>query len=1237
MKNRLLALMALCGATSSTMPLWASENWPDPTLSFVDPNLTQDETGGGVYYIYHVATQKFMVNGNYKDTWGTELVVGDEGQEVTLSYGEDYELARRPESDPDRTTAKGWRLSMMNAPSNGGYHELFIREASMVICVDHNKQGHILWKITKQDDGNYRIKILDEDTKFGVNASGGLYKNAYMGVNEGETGVNPVLDTNMAGFENGQLDWKFVTPEAYNVYKAKKKLQEQLDAADVAGFDKIADYAALYNRTDATAEEVEQAVEDLKLDILEFKYSSATSGKPIEVTELISQPSFNESTDGWVTKREGSSGNFTRKAGDKMIASDGKECENFFEYWIPSAEGNQPNWSITQELKDLPDGKYRLGAYIMTNVLAQGDVTGPKGRFLMAKTLAGEVRKEADVPAIEDPNHSNGYFAPYTLEFSVIGGTATIGMVVENANSNWTAVDNFTLQYLGKADAATVRSMLEQNIKDAEAKYAEYTGANERFSVSGQQKYEETIKAAQDAVANEQLDDETLMGFITMVQLRMDSLAMDISAYKTLAQKSAELEEAYAGTEYEEVGLPLYEDYLDLLADGLAQRTFNPNEVDSIQPRADRILKQAVLESLQSEDGLRTVTGLFTNMDFSNGTNGWTLTGKGDLKHDNTGVAELWNAKGGDGEVSQELNGLPSGSYKITMQGFYSPSSNNSNSWQQSWGQEGDTANDILGSLFANDASVKLHHVMDYPLTEEEKGTAERYEQITFTDDPQYKDKWLVRLKPAVAETFTKFPDRYVNEVICYVGEDGKLRLGIKTATASVDWTGTWTVFDKFEVEYLGAEDMTGAETSINALIATATDMVNKEVLTTQEAKDGLNAAIESANKAVSEGLTLEVYNEQVAGLNAAIKAGQEAIDAATALEKRNDNHNDKLTSVGEESYDAYVDTDGFAELEKVVLEIEGKISGEGIFASMEEIDGYNVKLDKAYTKMMSGNYDYASASKEDKLDVTGLIINPNFQKRTYDATTAEWKDASSADGWTTTGGTATGGLNYEIFNDSCEIHQKLYNMPAGYYRLVYNGFYRGGDITPAALTRRDSTEEVLNAEVYLEGKESKWNNKLASIFDNVQEYKYTSGDKVLPDSLFTNEYQDLLYHCIVNDVAGAKAAFEDGKYEGNFSFRVEEGEEPVLGVRKTGKITNDWTCFDNFRLYYYGDGDANMPDDFVSSVEEAVADGKATVVSSAWYTINGVRVAEPKQRGIYIRQDKMSDGTTQSVKVMVR
>ena len=89
-------------------------------------------------------------------------------------------------------------------------------------------------------------------------------------------------------YQEKELDWEcylFGVPlkkagaavREWKKKRRKKKVQEQLDAADVAGFDKIADYAALYNRTDATAEEVEQAVEDLKLDILEFKYSSATS------------------------------------------------------------------------------------------------------------------------------------------------------------------------------------------------------------------------------------------------------------------------------------------------------------------------------------------------------------------------------------------------------------------------------------------------------------------------------------------------------------------------------------------------------------------------------------------------------------------------------------------------------------------------------------------------------------------------------------------------------------------------------------------------------------------------------------------------------------------------------------------------------------------------------------------------------------------------------------------------
>ena len=50
MKNRLLALVALCGATSSTLPLWAAD-WADPELTFVKPDLdgikgSPDKPGG---------------------------------------------------------------------------------------------------------------------------------------------------------------------------------------------------------------------------------------------------------------------------------------------------------------------------------------------------------------------------------------------------------------------------------------------------------------------------------------------------------------------------------------------------------------------------------------------------------------------------------------------------------------------------------------------------------------------------------------------------------------------------------------------------------------------------------------------------------------------------------------------------------------------------------------------------------------------------------------------------------------------------------------------------------------------------------------------------------------------------------------------------------------------------------------------------------------------------------------
>ena len=1183
-----------------------------------------------VYYVYHVASEKFMSNGA---DFNTTFIVSNTGQEVTLSYGPDYELITHAKDANDYSAAESYRLSLMNAPTNGGFHEVFL-DPGVKCYVDHNKQGHILWDIVSQGNGLYRIRVNADDPTYGTNKTeNAAYKNTWMGVNPNTDGtwnevINPLIVPGTSGYEKAEFDWKFVEPEVYEVYAAKKNvLKPQLEAADEAGYTDYAKYKELYESADATVEQIEEAAEELKDAVLEFRYSSASEATPADLTAKITNASFGDGSNGWTSWRANNNNNFgvvTKKEGE-IGTSDGFDFRTFFERWIATPPTG--DYYIEQSLSELPDGKYRLKAYIMTQQTAENG--GPKGLFLYAKTVAGESKKEADVPSPD----GTPYAAPYTVDFSVIGGTATVGMRSEGSKDGWSAVGYFTLQYMGKAGAITMRDALNQNITEAEKQYKEEISLK-KHSKEGDKKYEEMIALAKAAVANDEVKDDSLQSIAKSLQLRMDSLVSDVAAYQTLTTKTNDLSVAWDESIYADQDFLDYEEYLVGLEEAYNQGTFDPTEVDSIQPRADRIWKACILDALETGD-TDNVTGLLTNPNFTGNTNGWTYQKLGGpnndgLKYGNN-VAECYEQAF---DVYQEVNGLPAGTYEVSVQGFYRPAGNAT--WSAAWGVEGDATNDVLAYVYGNDGMVKLPHVAD-GLQDENIG--EDCAQLT-AGGADLEGKYVCNGKKS-AELIMADGTSYLMTVKCYVGEDGKLRFGVKMPTAPESLTAYWTLFDNFQVTYLGADDMSGAKSAMEALIGNAQELLNKEALTTQEAKDGLNKAIEAAT-AVVDNLTPETYKEHSEALNAAMEIGQEAIDAATALETKNDNHADKLGSSGEGSYEDYADTEGYAELDDVVLEIDEKISGDGIFASMEEIADYNVKLDKAYTKMMSGKVNFSEATKDKPVDATNLIMCPSFQSKKFNADKNEWEDVRAADGWVNASiedgpsSKVTSALNYEMFNDSSEIHQTLYNMPAGYYRVVYNGFYRAGGYIDAAVARRDNESETLNAEVYLKGKETNWTNKLASIFDNVKEYKYDSGDVVLPDSLFP-DMTDLLYHCIVNGVNGAKAAFEDGAYEGNFSFRVEEGEEPVLGVRKTGKITNDWTCFDNFKLLYYGDGDANKPDDFVSSVEETVADGKATVVSSAWYTINGVRVAEPKQRGIYIRQDKMSDGTTRSLKVMVR
>ena len=75
----------------------------------------------------------------------------------------------------------------------GGYHELFINTGGTEIYVDHNKKQAIsCGKSVPQGNSTYKIKVIDEDKLYGVEANSALYANSYIAVSEGEDHGRPL-------------------------------------------------------------------------------------------------------------------------------------------------------------------------------------------------------------------------------------------------------------------------------------------------------------------------------------------------------------------------------------------------------------------------------------------------------------------------------------------------------------------------------------------------------------------------------------------------------------------------------------------------------------------------------------------------------------------------------------------------------------------------------------------------------------------------------------------------------------------------------------------------------------------------------------------------------------------------------------------------------------------------------------------------------------------------------------
>ena len=185
--------------------------------------------------------------------------------------------------------------------------------------------------------------------------------------------------------------------------------------------------------------------------------------------------------------------------------------------------------------------------------------------------------------------------------------------------------------------------------------------------------------------------------------------------------------------------------------------------------------------------------------------------------------------------------------------------------------------------------------------------------------------------------------------------------------------------FDNFKIEYLGAGDMSGATSAINALIESAESMLNQEDLTTQEARNSLTEAISSAREAIATGLTQESYGKHVKALNEAITAAQNATEAATRFDALVTYHDIKFMSTGDYSYEQFAGTpefDAFKALisEKMVPAVEN-------LQSMDEIEKLTAEINEAYNKMVATSIDVSGATLDSPADMTSMLQSPSFSE----------------------------------------------------------------------------------------------------------------------------------------------------------------------------------------------------------------------------------------------------------------
>lgn len=257
--------------------------------------------------------------------------------------------------------------------------------------------------------------------------------------------------------------------------------------------------------------------------------------------------------------------------------------------------------------------------------------------------------------------------------------------------------------------------------------------------------------------------------------------------------------------------------------------------------------------SLAAQSWIDVTDSYLENPEFeNNSTAGWTWSSDAGSQTSNYGGMEFWY---GTFDFYQTLTDLPVGTYRVSAQGYYRTTNNNTGYNNYQAGTE-----EITAYLYANEAKVKVASIYSESLSENYAWgcwEADRWNSIYFPNNMQ-----------SGAYCFEQ--GMYQNQVQVDV-TDGVLKLGFINETYTRD---NWCMFDNFKLEYYGVV------TNVASINLSATSL---EMITGEEAR--LTAEVLPANATFR---TLEWSSSAPSVVSVDEKGNLRALATGTAVIRAN-------------------------------------------------------------------------------------------------------------------------------------------------------------------------------------------------------------------------------------------------------------------------------------------------------------------------------------------------------------